>query len=106
MKAVFGIVGALALTVVVCFGLNYAGLMSYGFFAPRYEIVRRDTMIQSRAYSEAQTREMYGFKRQYLQAKTDDERATIRAFALHEADAGNRELLPIDLQVFINSLGG
>jgi hypothetical protein len=106
LKTIFGVIGAILAFGAVVFGLNYAGLASYGFFAPRYEAVRRDTMIQSRAYSEASTREMYRFKLQYLLAKTDDERSTIRAFALHESAAFERDRLPNDLQAFLNSLGG
>lgn len=106
MKTVFGILGVVVLFFGVIFGLNLFGLASYSFFAPRYEAVRRDTMIQSRAYSEASTREMYRFKLQYQQAKSDDERATIRAFALHESAAFERDRLPNDLQSFIIQLGG
>lgn len=88
------------------FGLNAAGLANFAFFAPRYEAVRRDVMIQSRAYSEATTREFYRLKLQYQQAKSDDERSTIRAMALHEAEAFDRDRLPPDLQLFITQLGG
>lgn len=106
MKITASIIGGIVGLVLLGFSLNYAGLMSYGFFAPRYEAVRRDTMIQSRAYSEASTREMYRLKLQYMQAKSEDEKATIRAFALHESAAFERDRLPNDLQSFIISLGG
>lgn len=106
MKTIFGIVGSLVLFVGIIFGLNYAGYMGTAFFAPRYEAVRRDTMIQSRAYSEASTREIYRLKLQYQQAKSDDEKSTIRAFVLHESAAFDRDRLPNDLQSFLISLGG
>jgi hypothetical protein len=82
------------------------GFASFAFWAPKYEAVRRDTMIQSRAYGEATTRELYRLKLQYVQAKTDDEKATIRAFALHESAAFDRDRLPADLQIFLTQLGG
>ncbi len=102
------LMGAVTLPLIAAtiFGLNYMGLMSFGFFQPRYEAVRRDTMLQSRAYSEATTRELYRLKLQYVQAKSDDERSTVRAFALHEAAAFDRTRLPPDLQAFLTSLGG
>lgn len=88
------------------FGLNYFGFAQFAFFAPKYEAVRRDVMIESRAYSEATTRQMYSLKLQYQQAKTDDERATIRAMALHESAAFDKARLPADLQSFLAQIGG
>lgn len=106
MKAFFGAGGAIAACLAGVFLLNLFGLANFAFFAPKYEAVRRDTMIQSRAYSEATTREMYRLKLQYQQAKSDDERATIRAMAIHESQAFDRDRLPLDLQAFVAQLGG
>jgi hypothetical protein len=103
-KTIFALVCAVALIGAAAFGLNYAGYLGTAFFAPKYEAVRRDTMIQSRAYSEASAREMYRFRREYQAAATDEQRAAVRAFALHEADGMDRSLLPADLQAFIATL--
>ena len=105
-RALFAGVCGLAALVAVGFGLNYAGYASFAFFAPRYEGVRRDTMIQSRAYSEGMTREMYRLKIQYFQAKSDAERETIAAMAKHEGAALDRSRLPLDLQSFLTQIGG
>lgn len=102
LMTVFGI----ALLGVVGFGIRYVAMEQFGFFAPKYEAIRRDVMIESRAYSEATTREMYRLKLQFQQAATDDEKATIRAMALHEARAFDRARLPADLRTFIEQLGG
>lgn len=88
------------------FGLEYVGMTKFGFFAPKYEAIRRDVMIESRAYSEATTRQFYNLKLQYQQAKSDDERATIRAMALHESAAFDKARLPADLQSFLAQIGG
>ncbi len=100
------VVSVLVLFCAVIFGLNLFGFAQYSFFAPKMEAVRRDTMLQSRAYGEAATRELYRLKLQYAQAKTDDERSTIAAFARHEATAFDRTLLPPDVQVWLNQIGG
>lgn len=105
-RAFFASVIGIACLCVIGFGLNFFGFASFAFFAPKYEGVRRDVMIQSRAYSEATTREMYRLKLQYQQAKTDDEKATIRAMTLHEAQAFDKDRLPEDLRTFIEQLGG
>lgn len=99
-------VATVALICALGFGLNAVGFANFAFWSPKYEAVRRDVQIQSRAYSEGQTREIYKLKLQYLQSKDDDERATIRAMALHEASAFDRSRLPLDLQSFILQLGG
>lgn len=106
MKDVAAVFGVIIATVGVITGLMFGGYYAYSYFGPKYEEVRRDIMIQSRAYSEGQTREIYRLKLQYQQAKNDDERATIRAMALHEASAFDRSRLPADLQSFITQLGG
>jgi len=100
-----GVVSTLILVGGIGFGLNYVGYANFAFFAPRMEAVRRETVVQSRAYSEGQTREMYRLKLQYQQATTDDQRATIRGFAAHEAEAFDRTRLPAELQVFLIQLG-
>ena len=106
VSATFGILGSIVVFFAFIFGLNYFGFANYAFFAPKYEGVRRDVMIQSRAYSEATTREFYRLKLQYQQARTDDERATIRAMALHESESFDRDRLPADLQLFLTQIGG
>jgi hypothetical protein len=106
MKTALGVIVSIVLVLAVIFGLNLFGFAQYSFFAPRMEAVRRDTMLQSRAYHEGNYRELYRLKLQYTQAKSDEERATIKSFALHEADAMDRSQLPLDLQAFLVSLGG
>lgn len=105
MKILIG-VGCVVLFFFAIFVLNLFGFSQFAIFAPMYEGVRRDTMIESRAYSEATTREMYRLKLQYEQAKTDNERNTIRAMTLHAASGFDKKRLPNDLQLFIAQLGG
>ncbi len=106
MKDFFSILFAAVVVIAVFTGLSIGGYHLYAYLAPKYESTRRDVMLQSRAYSEGQTREIYRLKLQYQQAKSDDERDTIRAMALHEASAFDRSRLPPDLQSFIQQLGG
>lgn len=91
---------------IIGFGLNYFGYSSFAFFAPRYEAVRRDQMIESRAYTEGTIRELYTLQRQYRAAKTDEERATISSAARHEFSIFPKERLPGDLQLFLAQIGG
>lgn len=88
------------------FTLNYFGVASFGYFATKYEAIRRDQMIESRSYTEGTIRELYTLKRQYGAATTDAERATIVAAARHEFSIFPRERLPNDLVVWLDQLGG
>jgi hypothetical protein len=106
MKEFFAVCGIIILVIAALTGLSIGSYYLYDYLAPKYESTRRDVMIESRAYSEGQTREMYRLKLQYQQAKSDDERDTIRAMALHEASAFDRSRLPLDLQSFLQQLGG
>jgi hypothetical protein len=100
-----GMLSTVALLAVIGFGLNYVGYANFVFFAPRMEAVRRQTVVESRAYSEGQLRETYRLKLQYVQAQTADERDTIKAFLQHEVQSFDRTRLPADLQVFLNQIG-
>jgi hypothetical protein len=106
MKDFFAFCFVAILAIGALVGLSIGGYHLYAYLAPKYESTRRDVMLESRAYSEGQTREIYRLKLQYQQAKSDDERSTIRAMALHEASAFDRHRLPFDLQSFIQQLGG
>lgn len=106
MKDFFAFCFVAILGICAIVGLSIGGYHLYAYLAPKYESTRRDVMLESRAYSEGQTREVYRLKLQYQQAKSDDERATIRAMALHEASAFDRTRLPFDLQSFLQQLGG
>lgn len=106
MRGVIVLLAGIVLFGSLIFGANLFGLAQYQFFAPRQEAIRRDTMLQSRAYGEAATRELYRLKLQYVQSKSDDERSTIAAMARHEATAFDRTLLPNDVQAWLTQIGG
>jgi hypothetical protein len=98
MRTGFGIVAGIVLGCAAIFGIAYGGYAMYAYFAPKYEGVRRDVMINSRFYNEATVRELYRLKEQYDAAKTDEERATIAAAARHEFVIFPRDRLPPDLR--------
>jgi hypothetical protein len=58
MKLILTIFGIGASAIAGIFALSYLGYMGTAFFAPLYEGVRRDTMIESRAFSEASVRRL------------------------------------------------
>lgn len=106
MKAVLATVAAVVLGVGAIAGAAYLTYFGTAFFAPRYEAVRRDVMIESRAYSEATIRELYRLKSQYEATADDAARATIVAAALHEFSIFPKDRLPLDLQGWLIAIGG
>lgn len=103
-RAFFAIVFAAVLLAAIGFGLRFLAYSNNAFFAPRNEAIRRDVMIESRAYSEATIREMYNFQRQYLAAGSDAEKNAIKAAARHAAAGYDINRLPADLQGFVRPI--
>jgi len=93
-------IGIVAVVIAMMFGGYYAT----AYFSPKYEAVRRDTMIESRAYSEATIRELYRFKRQYEAAQTPAEKQTIVAAARHEFEIFPQDRLPADLAIWFQQI--
>jgi hypothetical protein len=105
MQVVIRIVGGIVVLLVVIFGLNYYGYMTNVFFMPRQEALRRETMIQSRAYNEATIRDLNRLRLQYTQAKSEDEKGALVALIRSDTQAGDIANLPDDLQTFLRTIG-
>ena len=109
MKELFGAVGAaivvIALVVGIGVGGSIGGYYLYAYLAPKYESTRRDVMLQSRAYSEGETRNLYRLKIQSDAAPSPEAKQTLRLAAQHECEALDRSRLPADLSAFCNPMG-
>lgn len=105
MKTFLALIGVVAVVLLVPFGLAYYGYLGTAFFAPRYEAIRRDTMIESRYYTEATIRRLRDIKIQYDSAPLDsDARRTLANAAKHEAAIFPQDRLPVDLRAWLASL--
>ena len=102
--AMFGL-GVVVLIIAGITGASIGSYYLYAFLAPKYESTRRDVMLQSRAYSEGQTRSLYRLKMQFESAPSPDARQTILLAARHECQAMDRSRLPADLSAFCNPMG-
>lgn len=105
-KIVLSGLAAIVLVIGTLFGIQYFGYASFAFFSPLMEEVRRDTMIESRYYTEATVRELYDLKIQWESADNENARNTIAAAALHQFKIFERERLPLDLQAWLAQLEG
>lgn len=103
-KVICGVLAFFLFIGVIGFGGSYLNWWGYNYFAPKYESTRRDVMIQSRAYSEATVRALYEYKLQWNRAKDPNEKAIIKAAALHEFEIFDKDRLPPDLLTWLNQL--
>ncbi len=106
MREILASIFLFVFVTVICTFVGWIGFEVYSYYAPRYEAVNRDVMLQSRSYQEGAIRELYSIQRQYISAKTDEEKATLAAAARHEFSIFPKERLPADLVIFMNSIGG
>ena len=104
LNAAVVFVGGVLVLAAVGFGLRLAGYYGNEFFLPWGESIRRDVMIESRAYSEATVRELYRLKRQYEATNDPAVRTTIAAAARHEFEIFPEERLPADLQIWMRQI--
>lgn len=89
--------------IILTVGLAFGGFYMTAYFAPKFEGVRRDVMIESRAYSEASIRRLYNLKRQWVKATPDGKRL-LEATARHEFSIFPLDRLPVDLQTFYQTI--
>lgn len=81
------------------FGLQYVGLLYFGFFAPRFEEVRRQTFEGSTAYNHGMIRDLQNLRMSYLTA-SPEAKAALRATILHRFAAYPSDKLPVELRAF------
>ncbi len=103
-KAMKETVGLIVIWCCVVVGVLFGAYYATAYFAPKYEAVRRDVMINSRYYDEATTRELYRLKRQYESASTDEAKQTIAAAARHEFGIYDSNRLPGDLYTWMEQI--
>ena len=81
------IVGVIAAVFVGLIALGWVleaeDVLRLGFFAPKYEAVRRNTFEQSRAFNEGMQQELQRMRQDYLTAPDETARAALKAIVLH-----------------------
>lgn len=103
MKIVIYYVGGLIALLALGWLLKFNGLMSFQFFAPKYEAARRETFEQSKAYRDGMAQELRSLQLEYVKA-TPETKPAIASIIRHKAAGTQQDSLPLDLQVFIKEL--
>lgn len=105
MKTVLAVCGTFLAVLILSLGIGWvvAGndFFMFKFFAPKEEAVRREVFKQSQAYNDGMMQELYQMQRDYLKAKSPEEKVALRSIILHRSDAYDVNMLPNDLRSFI-----
>lgn len=97
-------IGTLILAAATIFLLQYAGWMSYTFWAPKWEDSRRNKFEHSVAYTHSMQRDLEHMRLEYLKTDNEAHKDALKATILHRvAPFDIRELSPT-MQSFISEL--
>jgi len=103
-QVVLSVIAGLLAIAALGFYFNALDLALLATFAPRTEAVRQNTFEQSRAYNDGMIRDLENIQMDYVAATTDQQRAVLRATALHRFSVYPASKLPPDLQAFYQQL--
>jgi hypothetical protein len=100
IKIVLGGLFSLAAALGIGFGLQYFGLITTKFFAPKFESVRRETFENSKAYNQGMVQEIENLYVDYLKA-SPEHRGAIGKIILHRTSDFDRSKLSPEIQQVI-----
>ena len=90
---------------LLMFGLNYASLKNYEFFAPKFQEAQTKTFKESAAYNEGMQRDLELLRLEYL--KSDEEsQAVMRPILIHRFSVYPAEKLTADQRAFLAQIKG
>ena len=78
-------------------------LLSYKFFAPKYEQARRETFEESKAYNQGMIQEISAMQLDYIKANSEQKKV-LASVILHRTADYDLNRMPPDLRDFINQL--
>lgn len=81
-KVLYAIVGLITLFALV-FGLNYFGLVSFRFFAPKYENAKREVFENTQSFVEGKRQSLTKHYNEWRKSN-DDAKSAIRMVVMQE----------------------
>ena len=96
-------VATVAVAGVVIWGLTYQVLVYTGYFAPKFENVRRKTFENSKSFRDGSIQELENMQFEYLRSDAEHKLA-LKSLIIHRAATVPQDALPQDLYNFIQSL--
>jgi len=104
IKAFAAVIGGILSLLVLAFVLQYAGLISLGFFGPKYQAIKRDIYTQSPSYVLGNQADLEHQARAYREA-TDPETKAVILSGLHATvdNLGNEFPIPADVEQILDN---
>jgi len=104
MKRFFIGFGVVALFGIVVFTLQFMGLTSYKFFAPKYEEARREVFENTQSYVEGKRQELVKYRLEHMTTEDEAEKNALKMTILSSTANLDKSLLSYELQTFLRSL--
>jgi len=101
-----GLLWTLAVIVffsIIGFALNTAGFISYKFWAPKKEAVRREVFENTKSYNESKKQDLLKYRMEYIQADDDSKEAIASVIRMMFADFDESKLEP-ELAEFLREM--
>lgn len=96
------VIGFSAVVAVAGFGAAYYALGMQGFFAPKFENVRRHTYENSQSYNDGMVQQLSSYYLEYQKANPEQKQA-LRSVIAHQYANFPVDRLPAHLRAFVSS---
>lgn len=104
MKALMQILLTILIIGWITFGLQYASILNYWFFAPKVQNVKREVFENTQSYVEWKRQELTKYRFEYLTTKDEDVKTAIRMTIIQSFANFDKSLLSYELKTFLDSL--
>lgn len=103
MKKVLYVIAGFVAALALVFGLNYFGLVSFRFFAPKYENARREVYENTQSYVEGKRQSIVKHYSEWRKSD-EDEKVAIRSIVLQEFANFDTELFTDQQRKWYNEI--
>ena len=103
MKTIFAYLLGLLLLLVLTFGLSYFALFQFGYFAPKFEAVKREVFVNTPSFILGKEQELAKYRGEYLRG--DESTKAIIKSVISQSIAGvDRSDLSAQSRAFLAEL--
>ena len=86
-------------------GLEYLNLVKFGYFAPKYENVKREVFENTQSYVEGKRQDLVKYRLEYLKSKDPQEKEALRQTIVQMfANFDEEKLTDPELKSFLHSM--
>lgn len=106
LRTIFSVIWTVLVIGAVLFWLQFAWLVNYKFFAPKYEDARRDVFENTQSYIQGKRQELNKYRLEYMRAKDPLDKEAIKMMILHSMANIDKDKLDYEERAFLNWLYG